>query len=109
MVGSVKTEIYNKLELRLPEDSWYKSIEKIMERQAGGELQEPTNEPAQVTAANIVHDTLRGRQGKIWRGGKAGTVSVTSWLLPTAFTEWMMHRPRGLPQLRELYKSKRAS
>ncbi|KAI1421087.1 putative short-chain dehydrogenase/reductase [Xylaria sp. FL1777] len=100
MVGSVKTEIYSKKKLRLPDDSWYKSIEKIMERQARGELQEPTNETADVTAANIVRDTVNGARGKIWRGGKAGMVSYTSWLLPTVVIEWMMQKPRGLPELR---------
>jgi 1-acylglycerone phosphate reductase len=106
MVGAVGTQIYNKNEMTLPADSWYMSIKEIIGKQARGELQEPNNESADVTARNIVRDTLGGRRGKIWRGGEAGAASVGSWLLPTWFLEWMLHQHRGLYELRQAYRTK---
>jgi len=105
MVGAIGTQIYTKYEMTLPADSWYKPIEDIIRKQARGELQEPNNEPVDVTARNIVRDTLGGRRGKIWRGGEAGAASIGSWLLPTWFLEWMLHQQRGLYQLRQKYKT----
>lgn len=106
MVGAIGTEIYTKYEMTLPADSWYKPIEDIIAKQAHGELQEPANEPADVTARKIVHDTLSGRHGKIWHGGEAGAASVGSWLLPTRILEWFLHQQRGLYQLRQYYKTR---
>lgn len=104
MVGAVGTNIYTKYEMALPADSWYKGIESIIGKQARGELQEPNNEPVDVTARNIVRDTLGGCRGKVWRGGEAGAASVGSWLLPTRFLEWMLHQQRGLYELRQIHK-----
>ncbi|KAL4997566.1 hypothetical protein BDV10DRAFT_201832 [Aspergillus recurvatus] len=100
MVGAVGTQIYTKHNMTLPEDSYYKPIEKYIAKQASGELQEPNNEDINVTARNIVRDTLGGRRGKIWRGGEAGAAKYGSWLLPTWFVEWLLHQGRGLFQLK---------
>lgn len=107
MVGAVETDIYKKSnKMTLPKDSWYMPIEKIIEKQASGEMQEPNNESAEITAHSIVRDTLRGRSGQIWRGGEAGLASIGSWLLPTRFREWILHQQRGLWQLRKYYRTK---
>ncbi|KAI1098448.1 putative short-chain dehydrogenase/reductase [Jackrogersella minutella] len=106
MVGAVRTQIYAHNKMVLPQNSYYKPIEDIIGKQARGELQEPFNEPPDVTARNIVRDTLSGRRGKIWRGGEAGAASVGSWLLPTSFLEWFLHQKRGLYELRQFYKNK---
>lgn len=86
MVGAVGTNIYTKYNMTPPEDSYYKPIEKYIAKQASGELQEPNNEDINVTARNIVRDTLSGCRGKIWRSGEAGTVKfcvvVTAYVAP---------------------------
>lgn len=105
MVGAIGTQIYSKDEMILPAGSWYQPIEEIIRKQAEGKLQEPNNEPIDITARNIVRDTLRGRRGKIWRGGEAGAASIGSWLLPTRFLEWLLHQQRGLYELRQAYKT----
>ncbi|KAI1412491.1 putative short-chain dehydrogenase/reductase [Hypoxylon sp. FL1857] len=106
MVGAINTQIYTKTETVVPRGSYYSPIEDIITKQARGELQEPNNEPVDITARNVVRDTLSGRHGKIWRGGEAGAASIGSWLLPTPFLEWFLHRQRGLYQLKRIYKSK---
>ena len=105
MIGAIGTQIYKKYEMTLPQDSWYKSIEDVIGKQARGELQEPKNEAIETTARNVVSDTLGGRRGKIWRGGEAGAASIGSWLLPTRLLEWALHQQRGISQLREKHKS----
>lgn len=105
MVGAINTQIYAESDIMLSTDSWYKPIEEIIKKQAQGVMQEPNNESVEITARNIVQDTLRGRRGKIWRGGEAGTASVGSWLFPTRVVEWILHRQRGLSQLRRVRKT----
>lgn len=100
MVGAVKTQIYTKQSIIIPINSWYKPVEEIIAKQARGELQEPNNEPPDVTARNVVRDTLGGCRGKIWHGGEAGAARFGSWLLPTRFLEWVLHQRRGLYELR---------
>ncbi|KAF5611340.1 1-acyldihydroxyacetone-phosphate reductase [Fusarium tjaetaba] len=53
MVGAINTEIYDGCDVALPNDSWYKPIESIIQRQARGEMQLPNNEAVEVTAASI--------------------------------------------------------
>lgn len=100
MVGAIGTQLYNKYDMSLPADSHYKPIEDIIRKQANGELQEPFNEPVDMTARNIVRDTLAGRRGQIWRGGEAGRASVLSWLVPTNLRERILHSNRGVYQLK---------
>jgi len=105
MVGAVKTEIYNKQDFQLPASSLYGAAETAMQRQATGQHQKDTEETADVTAANIVRDVLDERRtGKIWRGGKAGTAQVATWLLPTTRIDKVLTRSSGFPELREVYK-----
>lgn len=83
MVGEVETKIYhNSRPLKLPDGSYYKSVESFIVDQASGKLQK-TNEKAEVTAHNLVRDVQSGRVGFTWRGGVAGTAKLASWLLPT--------------------------
>ncbi|KAJ3532390.1 hypothetical protein NM208_g8461 [Fusarium decemcellulare] len=80
MVGAINTQIYAESDVDLPVDSWYKPIEDIIRKQAQGVMQLPNNEKVEVTARSIVRDTLKGRRGKIWRGGEAGQVDETETL-----------------------------
>ena len=99
MVGAIGTLLYDSHEASLPPGSYYKSIEETIKKQSRGELQEPFNEPVDVTARNLVKDTLSGRRGQVWRGGEAGRASVLSWLVPTALRERILHANRGLYEL----------
>jgi 1-acylglycerone phosphate reductase len=100
MVGAIGTQLYDNHEVTLPEGSWYKSIEEPIKKQSRGEMQQPFNEPVDITARNLVKDTLAGRRGQIWRGGEAGRASVLSWLVPTGLRERILHAERGLYQLK---------
>lgn len=100
MVGAMATQLYESHEVSLPPDSYYHSIEEIIQRQSRGEMQKPFNEPVDVTARNLVQDTLSGRRGQIWRGGEAGRASILSWLVPTVLRERILHAERGLYQLK---------
>lgn len=99
MLGQVGTQIYaNSPLFQLPEGSPYEKIADTIARQSRGELN-LNNEPAEVTARNLVRDTIDGRRGQIWRGGMAGTVYLTLWLLPTRLFEWILHLKRGVYDL----------
>ncbi|OTB00232.1 hypothetical protein M426DRAFT_66357 [Hypoxylon sp. CI-4A] len=98
MVGEVETKIYenaSQVELSLPASSYYHSASHIISKQARGELQ-AENEKVEVTAANLVRDILRGRDGHVWRGGVAGRAKYLHWMLPERFFEWFIHLGRGL-------------
>ncbi len=100
MVGAIGTQLYDNHEASLPSDSYYKPIEETIKKQSRGEMQKPFNEPVDVTARNLVKDTLSGCRGQIWRGGEAGRASFLSWLVPTALRERVLHAGRGLNQLK---------
>ncbi|KAL7625006.1 NADPH-dependent 1-acyl dihydroxyacetone phosphate reductase [Parahypoxylon ruwenzoriense] len=100
MVGAIGTHLYNRPDFALPPDSYYKDIETTIRKQSRGEMQAPFNEPVDVTARNIVRDTLAGRRGQIWRGGEAGRASILSWLVPTAIRDRILHSNRGLYELK---------
>ncbi|KUI69407.1 NADPH-dependent 1-acyldihydroxyacetone phosphate reductase [Cytospora mali] len=100
MVGSVDTQIYQKYDVAMPADSWYKSVEPFIKNQSRGKFQEQFNEPIDQVAHNLVADTLKGRQGKIWRGGDAGMAKYASWLLPTWLFERILHQGRGIYELK---------
>lgn len=99
MVGSVGTNIYTNYEVKLPPGSAYEPVEGIISKQASGELEKPFHEDVDITARNLVNDALRGRTGKVWRGGAAGFAKYASWLLPTRLVEYMLHYGRGLDKL----------
>ncbi|RDW58828.1 LijC [Coleophoma cylindrospora] len=100
MVGAIGTTLYNGHEVSLPQGSYYKPIEEYIKKQSRGEMQEPFNESVDVTARNLVRDTLAGCRGQIWRGGEAGRASILSWLVPTALRERILHSERGLYKLK---------
>ena len=99
MVGAIGTQLYDGHEAYLPPGSYYKPVEEAIKKQSRGEMQAPFNEPVDVTARNLVKDTLAGCRGQIWRGGEAGRASVLSWLVPTALRERILHGERGIYQL----------
>lgn len=100
MVGAIGTQLYDNQEISsLPPGSYYEPIEDFIKRQARGEMQAPFNEPVDVTARNLVKDTLSGRRGQIWRGGEAGRASILSWLVPTSLREKILHADRGIYSL----------
>lgn len=101
MVGAINTKIYTKYTLSLPPESWYKPVEGIILKQSRGELQEPFNEDVDITARNVVRDTLRGSRGMIWRGGEAGTAKYLSWMLPIWIRERILHSKRGVYDLKK--------
>lgn len=99
MLGQVSTQMYvNKTPFQLPEGSPYEPIAEIIARQSRGELN-LNNESPDVTASNLVKDTMGGRRGQIWRGGLAGSVYLGLWLLPTKLFEWVVHLKRGVYNL----------
>lgn len=99
MLGQVSTQMYaNSPLFQLPEGSPYEKIAETIARSSRGELN-LNNEPAELTARNLVRDTISGRRGQIWRGGLAGTVYLTLWLLPTRLFEWIVHLKRGVYDL----------
>jgi NAD(P)-dependent dehydrogenase (short-subunit alcohol dehydrogenase family) len=82
MVGEVETQIYQGgKSYKLPEGSYYKSVETFIVDQGNGKLQ-TSNESAEKTAKSLVSDLLSGMSGQTWRGGVAGTAKVAHWLLP---------------------------
>lgn len=101
MVGEVETDFYTHVQGQdaLPDTSYYKQIEDIIGKQRRGELQ-VSNEKAEVTARNIAKDIISGRSGQIWRGGVAGTAKYASWLLPKGLFEWLLHKDRGVYDLK---------
>lgn len=99
ILGQVSTQMYaNKPAFHLPGGSPYEKIAGAIAMQSRGELNF-NNEPAEIVARNLVRDTISGRRGKIWRGGLAGTVCLTLWLLPTRLFEWIVHMKRGVYDL----------
>ncbi|ROV97082.1 hypothetical protein VMCG_07541 [Cytospora schulzeri] len=54
MVGSVDTQIYQKYDVTMPAESWYKPIEPFIRNQSRGKFQEQYNEPIDQVARNLV-------------------------------------------------------
>ncbi|KAL1861648.1 hypothetical protein Daus18300_008764 [Diaporthe australafricana] len=99
MLGQVSTQMYaNTPPFHLLEGSPYEKIAGTITRSSKGDLN-LNNEPADVVARNLVRDAISGRRGQIWRGGLAGTVYLTLWLLPTRLFEWIVHLKRGVYDL----------
>lgn len=99
MLGQVSTQIYaNTPPFHLPEGSPYEKIAGVIATQDKGELNSK-NESAEIAAKNLVMDTIKGRSGKIWRGGLAGIIWLTLWLLPTRLFDWILHLNRGVYDL----------
>ncbi|PSR81484.1 hypothetical protein BD289DRAFT_413058 [Coniella lustricola] len=102
MVGEVATEFYAHTQtssFSLPKESLYQEIRDIIGKQSRGELQ-VDNETAESTAYKIVEDVVAGKTGQIWHGGVAGTAKYASWLLPSRLFEWILHRGRGVYDLK---------
>lgn len=99
MLGQVSTQMYaNSAAFHLPEGSPYEKIADTIATQHRGDFN-LNNEPAEAVARNLVKDVISGRSGQIWRGGLAGTVCLTLWLLPTRLFEWIVHLKRGVYDL----------
>ncbi|KAI0813330.1 putative short-chain dehydrogenase/reductase [Xylaria sp. FL0064] len=108
IIGGVQTNFFrNALNepFQLPENSYYKPIEKLLEHERAGKhaLQ---GENVDVTARNLVDDVLSGANGCIWRGAKSTDAKWLTWLLPTWALEWIVTRSRGLEELRQQYLNK---
>lgn len=98
MVGEVRSQIYSKPTFALPSNSQYKSAgDAIANHVTGVHAQ---FEERDITARNLVEDVLGGQTGQVWRGGRAGTVKYTTWLLPKWFVEYVSHRGRGVDQVK---------
>lgn len=67
--------------LKLPETSRYKSIEKEIVARARGEDGTPRME-AEEYAERVVGDVLGGKTWQIWRGGYASVVRFTAGWFP---------------------------
>ncbi|KAK4244510.1 hypothetical protein C7999DRAFT_43825 [Corynascus novoguineensis] len=100
MVGEVETNIYRNARAppSLPPSSYYSAIKDLIFRQGTGQMQ-VENEPASVTAENLVRDVLGGRDGHVWRGGVAGRAKYFHWVLPERLFEWFLHSSRGVYQV----------
>jgi NAD(P)-dependent dehydrogenase (short-subunit alcohol dehydrogenase family) len=97
VTGAVRTNGQTYFDdLRLPEDSLYKSIEDTVVARARGE-DGATRTTAEEYAAQVVRAITAGRQGKFWCGSMAGTV----WFGSTYLPQWIMvsFLPFWLPQL----------
>ncbi|KAI1284108.1 putative short-chain dehydrogenase/reductase [Xylaria sp. FL0933] len=108
IIGGVQTNFFHNAlnePFQLPENSYYKPIEKLLEDERAGKhaLQ---GENVEVTARNIVNDVLDGANGCIWRGAKSTEAKWLTWLLPTWALEWIVTRSRGLEELRQQYLDK---
>ncbi|KAI0392006.1 putative short-chain dehydrogenase/reductase [Xylariaceae sp. FL0594] len=112
MVGAVETDIYNKQHQQhfaLPASSLYLPAEEAIKWRAAGGHQADIEEPAEVTAGNIVRDVLGsgesgGGGGKIWRGGRAGATRLASCVMPQAEIDKRMMERSGFEELRVAYK-----
>lgn len=99
MLGQVSTQMYaNTPTFKLPEGSPYEKIASTITQSSKGELNH-NNQPVDVVARRLVHDTISGRRGQIWRGGLASTVYLAMWLLPKWLFEWTVHLSRGVYDL----------
>lgn len=84
ITGAVETNIMsNNPEIRLLPDSLYQKAEEYIAKRARGEdVSEKMN--ASVYANSVVKDILSGATGKVWRGGMASVVRVSTSVLPTS-------------------------
>lgn len=83
MVGEVETQLWRDgPSYQLPQDSYYKSVERYITDLANGRLAQKS-ELAAVVARNLVDDVLGGVSGQTWRGGSAGTAKALLAVLPS--------------------------
>ncbi|GFF43815.1 NADPH-dependent 1-acyldihydroxyacetone phosphate reductase [Aspergillus udagawae] len=86
VTGAVRTNGQTYFDdLRLPEDSLYKTIEDTVVARARGK-DGATRMAAEEYAAQVVRAITAGRQGKFWCGSMAGTV----WFGSTYLPQWIM-------------------
>jgi short-subunit dehydrogenase len=81
VTGGVATKFLANLEpVSLPEDSYYKSIKGIIEKQ---EDHVPLGVAPEKYALDVLRYVERGGTGKIWIGGGSLVGRVANWLFPT--------------------------
>ncbi|ROW11938.1 hypothetical protein VPNG_05276 [Cytospora leucostoma] len=102
VLGNVATPFFNNApDLKLPEGSYYKIVEPVINtQQQGGYISGA--EPVSKTAYDIVGDIIAGKSKNMSRGGKVGIVRfLTSWFPELLSNMW--HADKGLKDLKELY------
>lgn len=67
----------------LPPNSLYKEIEDTVAARARGEDGTPRMDPI-IYAESVVSDVLKGKSGRIWKGGYAGFAKIISDWFPTS-------------------------
>ncbi|KAI1122692.1 putative short-chain dehydrogenase/reductase [Nemania abortiva] len=108
IIGAVDTNYFSNAlnePFHLPENSYYKPIEKLLENQHGGKNVK-RRQNVDVTARNLVNDVLGGASGCIWRGARSTEAKWLSWILPPWALEWLANGSRGLEELRQHYLNK---
>lgn len=83
MVGEVQSQIWQQGDsYKLPEGSYYKSVERFIVDQMEGKKQ-AKEEPAETVAKSLVDDVLSGMSGQTWRGGQAGAAKNALRFVPS--------------------------
>ncbi|GIK00881.1 hypothetical protein Aspvir_004910 [Aspergillus viridinutans] len=99
VTGAVRTNGQTYFDdLRLPEDSLYKTVEDTVVARAGGE-DGATRMTAEEYAARVVRAITAGRQGKFWCGNMAGSVWFGSTYLPQRIMDIGLVKGTGLDEL----------
>ncbi|KJX93911.1 oxidoreductase like protein [Zymoseptoria brevis] len=99
MVGEVQSQIWEQQgSYKLPEGSYYKSVEKFIVDQADGKKQSK-EEPAETVAKSLVDDVLSGISGQTWRGGQAGAAKNALRFVPSKLFERILHKDRGVDKI----------
>lgn len=84
VTGAVETNIMkNGPDVKIPSGSLYAKAEKTILARARGE-DVPGKMKASHYAETVVSDILGGATGKVWRGGMASMVRISSSILPTS-------------------------
>ncbi|KAK7731775.1 hypothetical protein SLS53_008596 [Cytospora paraplurivora] len=102
VLGNVATPFFNNApDLKLPEGSYYKTVEPVIHKQQEGGYISGA-EPVSRTAYDIVGDIIAGKSGNMSRGGNVGIVRfLTAWFPGLLSNMW--HADKGLKDLKELY------
>ncbi|EGP91954.1 uncharacterized protein MYCGRDRAFT_32734 [Zymoseptoria tritici IPO323] len=83
MVGEVQSQIWQQGDsYKLPEGSYYKSVERFIVDQMEGKKQ-AKEEPTETVAKSLVDDVLSGMSGQTWRGGQAGAAKNALRFVPS--------------------------
>ncbi|SMY20455.1 unnamed protein product [Zymoseptoria tritici ST99CH_1A5] len=99
MVGEVQSQIWQQGDsYKLPEGSYYKSVERFIVDQMEGKKQ-AKEEPAETVAKSLVDDVLSGMSGQTWRGGQAGAAKNALRFVPSKLFERILHKDRGVDKI----------